>query len=206
MILFRTHKFPDRSAFLAAVASAGEDISDSALPVTAIGGSDLLDIGTVVVPGPFDEATGEWAPGVPMIGYWVVGAWRDAVPGSFAPSIVERPSGCPCFAGQPAAEAAEAEAPPPPPPVEDPVPSEIDNVQARIMLMQMPSISDKANLFEDVNAALQAESGAAWQFWEYSNKIYRYGSPLVEALAVVIGLTTEAAKDQFFRTASKISG
>jgi hypothetical protein len=89
------------------------------------------------------------------------------------------------------------------------VPATIDNVQARALLAQMASRTPGApagrTLFDDVNDALRTQGGMAWQFWEYSNKIYRVGSPLVEAMAAAFGLTgTEL--DDLFINASQIQG
>ena len=91
------------------------------------------------------------------------------------------------------------------PPAAQPVPPSITNFQARAVLMQMPSPTGQAGrtLFQDVDDALRAEGGVAWQAWEYANDVTRDG-PLVNSLGARLGMTP-AQLDQLFITGSGIS-
>ncbi len=90
--------------------------------------------------------------------------------------------------------------PPAPPP---PVPREVSNFQVRALLMEMPGGAPGRTLFQDVDDALGAIGGKAWQAWEYTYAVPRQ-SALVVALAAQFNLT-EAALDDMFRAAAQIT-
>lgn len=71
------------------------------------------------------------------------------------------------------------------------VPAEVTNFQARAVLLQTPGLDPQQpdrTLFHDVDDALRAQGGVAWQAWEYANTITRQGA-LVQAMAQQFGLT-----------------
>ena len=83
------------------------------------------------------------------------------------------------------------------------VPQSVTNYQARAVLMSQPGSAAGRSLFEDVNAALQALGGTAWQAWEYANDITRTGE-LVSQIGTQLGLNS-AQLDALFVSASQIS-
>jgi len=76
----------------------------------------------------------------------------------------------------------------------DPVPTAVTNFQARAAFMA-------ADLFEQVDGAVRAQGGAAFQAWEYANEFTRTGA-LVTGLAA-LGIT-DAQLDDLFRAAARI--
>ena len=83
------------------------------------------------------------------------------------------------------------------------VPQSVTNYQARAVLMSQPGSAAGRSLFDDVNAALQALGGTAWQAWEYANDITRDGE-LVAQIGTQLGLNS-AQLDALFVSASQIS-
>jgi hypothetical protein len=82
----------------------------------------------------------------------------------------------------------------PPPPTPQPVPETVTARQARLALL-------RAGLLDSVDAALAAlpdpqERRAAQIEWEYATEIRR-DSPLIAALAPLLGLTDEQVDDLF---------
>ena len=90
-----------------------------------------------------------------------------------------------------------------PPPAPPPVPSEITNFQARALLMQMPGSVQGRTLFSDVDDALRALGGVAWQAWEYAT-VFPRNSELIATMAAQFNLS-EAQIDQMFTAAAQIS-
>lgn len=90
--------------------------------------------------------------------------------------------------------------PPPPPP---PVPQEVTNFQARALLMNMPGSAEGRSLFDDVDGALRALGGVAWQAWEYGT-VFPRQSELIATMAAEFNLS-EAQLDAMFIAAAQIS-
>lgn len=90
-----------------------------------------------------------------------------------------------------------------PPPAPPPVPAEITNFQARALLMQMPGSAQGRTLFKDVDDALRALGGVAWQAWEYTT-VFPRNSELIATMAAQFNLS-EAQIDQMFIAAAQIS-
>ena len=90
--------------------------------------------------------------------------------------------------------------PPPPPP---PVPQEVTNFQARALLMNMPVNAEGRSLFDDVNDALRAVGGVAFQAWEYGT-VFPRDSELIATLSAQFNLTDEQL-DQMFIAAAQIA-
>lgn len=84
-----------------------------------------------------------------------------------------------------------------------PVPIEITNFQARAVLHGVPGSAEGRSLFDDVDDALRAQGGMAWQAWEYANTITRNGS-LVNAMATQFGIS-DAQMDAMFTLGATIS-
>ena len=82
------------------------------------------------------------------------------------------------------------------------VPAVVTNYQARAILMGMPGSAEGRTLFDDIDDALRAAGGTAWQAWEYANEIKR-DSALVQQVAAQFGLTSEQL-DDLFRQAAEI--
>ena len=78
------------------------------------------------------------------------------------------------------------------PPATAPIPVSITNFQARAVLFHMPSPSGTADrtLFQDIDDALRAQGGVAWQAWVFANDVTRDG-PLVNAMGANFGLTSD---------------
>lgn len=90
--------------------------------------------------------------------------------------------------------------PPEPPP---PVPQEVTNFQARALLLNMPGSAEGRSLFDDVDQALRAFGGLAFQAWEYGT-VFPRESELIATMAQQFNLT-EAQLDQMFIAAAQIS-
>lgn len=95
------------------------------------------------------------------------------------------------------------DAPLPAPPQAPLVPVEITNFQARALLMQIPGSAQGRTFFEDVDDALRALGGVAWQAWEYTT-VFPRNSELIATMAAQFNLS-EAQIDQMFIAASQIS-
>lgn len=80
-----------------------------------------------------------------------------------------------------------------PPP--EPVPSVVSMFQARAVLMA-------AGLYETVDAAMQQAGGVNLIAWEYATEVRR-DSPLVQAMAAELNLSSEQV-DELFRQAAAI--
>lgn len=90
-----------------------------------------------------------------------------------------------------------------PPPAPPPVPQEVTNFQARALLMNMPGSAEGRSLFDDVDDALRALGGVAFQAWEYGT-VFPRQSQLIATMAAEFNLT-EAQLDQMFIAAAQIS-
>jgi hypothetical protein len=90
----------------------------------------------------------------------------------------------------------------PPSPSPPAVPREVTNFQARALLLNMPGSAAGRTMFDDVDDALRARGGVAWQAWEYTTTIPR-NSELVAVMASEFGLS-DAVLDDMFRTAAGI--
>lgn len=81
------------------------------------------------------------------------------------------------------------------------VPAEITNFQARAVLMQLEGSAPGRTLFNDIDDALRASGGAAWQAWEYANTVSRNGT-LVAEMAAQFGLSDEQLDTWFIQGAA----
>lgn len=190
MILYRYHRFADRSAFLAACAAIVSAL-DPAQPVAALGDAAVIEVGTLS-----DQAE----PPAPLPGYHACIAWRGAVPAAFQASVIPRPAGAPVFAGQ-----IEAETAPPPgsdPPPADPVPLKISFAQAEILLSKLPRAdSGQGTALDQVEEWVATQPPEIQILWRRGYELYRY-SPNV----IFIGGLIQQDLDWFFRTADRITG
>lgn len=89
--------------------------------------------------------------------------------------------------------------------IADPVaaPASVTNSQARAVLLQMPGSTAGRSLFQDVDDALKARGGAAWQAWEFANEFTRDGA-LVGQMGAAFGMSA-AQLDALFVAAAGVS-
>ena len=83
------------------------------------------------------------------------------------------------------------------------VPDSVTNFQARAILLRMPGSAAGRSLFNDVDDALKALGGEAFQAWEFGNDFMRDGL-LVSQMGVQFGMSP-AQIDALFIAASSVS-
>lgn len=83
------------------------------------------------------------------------------------------------------------------------VPVQVSLFQARAVLMSVPGSAPGRTLFDDVDAAMQAQGGVALQAWEYASVVLRNGA-LVAALGAQLGLSA-VEMDALFIQAAQIT-
>lgn len=90
-----------------------------------------------------------------------------------------------------------------PPPAPIIIPINCTNYQARAVLMRTPSKTAGRTMFQDMDDAINAEGGLAYQMWEYAPRFTRIGA-LVQSMATDLSMTSDQL-DAFFLQAVQVT-